>query len=257
MKRFSPVTTFVLGLIIGALFLGGSLAIADGITVSATTATVTVDGREVSVDAYNIEGSNYFKLRDFTAAVDIGVWYDQAVNTIHIETDKKYDANYAGPDSVIPPATAGYSRTNPAPRDFTQTITVDHYNEKYTVSITLNEVLRGDAAWEKIVEANKYNTPAPEGQEYILANFTVYADDVADDKSVSLSKFDFTPFSSTNAEYSYFSVVMPSPAFGGSIYTGGAHTGYVAFLVDKADAAPKTVYGDDHYGTGGIWFSLK
>lgn len=37
---------------------------------------IFIDGKEVQISGYNIDGNNYFKLRDLAAALDIKVYYD-------------------------------------------------------------------------------------------------------------------------------------------------------------------------------------
>jgi len=66
---------------------GGELAATDGKAKTAvpTTSKVLLDGKEIRLTAYNIDGSNYFKLRDFCAALTISVNYDAATNTIRID----------------------------------------------------------------------------------------------------------------------------------------------------------------------------
>ena len=57
-----------------------------------TTSAIYKDGSPVSFTAYNIDGNNYFKLRDIGAAFSFGVDYDSATNTVVIDTSKGYTA---------------------------------------------------------------------------------------------------------------------------------------------------------------------
>jgi|GEM_PF-3591666 len=59
-------------------------------TPAPTTSKIIKDGAEVSFTAYNIEGNNYFKLRDIGAAFNFGVTWDGAKNTIVIDTSIGY-----------------------------------------------------------------------------------------------------------------------------------------------------------------------
>jgi uncharacterized protein YkwD len=81
---------FILGLILGAVIFGGTAAVASGIIANRTTSTVLINGVEVSVEAYNIDGSNYFKLRDIGQAVDFAITWDGNNNRILIDTSKRY-----------------------------------------------------------------------------------------------------------------------------------------------------------------------
>lgn len=55
-----------------------------------TNSGINLEGREVRFTAYNIEGNNYFKLRDIGQAINFSVVWDGAINTIVIDTDKGY-----------------------------------------------------------------------------------------------------------------------------------------------------------------------
>jgi hypothetical protein len=59
-------------------------------TPAATASTIRLDGAEIAFTAYNIDGNNYFKLRDVGRTFDFDVSWDGAANTITIETDKSY-----------------------------------------------------------------------------------------------------------------------------------------------------------------------
>jgi len=49
-----------------------------------------VDNEEKEMAVYNIDGNNYFRLRDIGKVLDFGVDWDSAENTIIIETSKSY-----------------------------------------------------------------------------------------------------------------------------------------------------------------------
>lgn len=51
---------------------------------------VYLDGTEISLTAYTIQGNNYFKLRDLGAALDFCVEWDGANNTVVIDTARGY-----------------------------------------------------------------------------------------------------------------------------------------------------------------------
>jgi alpha-tubulin suppressor-like RCC1 family protein len=63
---------------------------ADGKAATPTTSKITLDGKDVSLTAYNIGSNNYFKLRDIGQTFDFGVNWDGAKNTIVIDTGKGY-----------------------------------------------------------------------------------------------------------------------------------------------------------------------
>ena len=59
-------------------------------TPTPTSSKIFLNGAEVTFTAYNIEGNNYFKLRDVGATFNFGVDWDGANNTIVIDTGKGY-----------------------------------------------------------------------------------------------------------------------------------------------------------------------
>ncbi len=74
--------------------VGGELNKGDGLAKSATLSTskIFLDGSEVKLTAYTINGNNYFKLRDVAQLFDIGVTWDEATSTIGIDTSISYVA---------------------------------------------------------------------------------------------------------------------------------------------------------------------
>ena len=78
---------FVAGMLAGAVLFGGSAAYAVGVMAEKSANIVYVDGQRVELDAYQINGSNYVKLRDVAKAVNINVYWDGAVQ---IDTDTPY-----------------------------------------------------------------------------------------------------------------------------------------------------------------------
>jgi len=55
--------------------------------VNPTKSKVFVDGREIVFEAYNINGSNYFKLREIGAAVGFSVEWSSIDDSIYINTN--------------------------------------------------------------------------------------------------------------------------------------------------------------------------
>lgn len=55
-----------------------------------TGSSIYLDGKEIKLTAYMIDGNNYFKLRDIAALFDIGVTWDGPTNTVGIDTSISY-----------------------------------------------------------------------------------------------------------------------------------------------------------------------
>ncbi len=71
---------------------GGELALGDGQSKQSTLSTSTIykDGAEVTLTAYNINGNNYFKLRDLGQVFNFSVTWDGANNAVVIDTTQDY-----------------------------------------------------------------------------------------------------------------------------------------------------------------------
>jgi len=73
--------------------VGGELVKGDGKskTATLTASAIYKDGKEIYPTAYNINGNNYFKLRDIAEAFGIGVTWDGVANIISIHTTEPYE----------------------------------------------------------------------------------------------------------------------------------------------------------------------
>ena len=107
MKTRKNWAGFAVGLMCGAVIFGGA-GYAAGVVatpLSETSQKVTLDGQEVSLEGYNINGNSYFKLRDVGKAVDFGVTWDNATRTVQIDTNSGYveEQNPSVPGAVSIP----------------------------------------------------------------------------------------------------------------------------------------------------------
>ncbi len=77
--------------------VGGELAPRSGQAAAKsalqTSSKLYVDGREVALVAYNIDGNNYFKLRDIAKLFDFGVTWDPKRSLVGIDTSVSYTEN--------------------------------------------------------------------------------------------------------------------------------------------------------------------
>lgn len=78
------IAAMVTGMAIGAALVSEAAA---GIVAEPTWQKIYVDGRQVSMTAYNIAGSNYVKLRDIGQQVGFNVYWE---NGVQIDTDAPY-----------------------------------------------------------------------------------------------------------------------------------------------------------------------
>lgn len=86
MKR--NITVFMAGLLTGAALFGGGVAYAAGVIAEHAPQTAYVDGTPVQLEAYNIDGYNYVKLRDIGQAVGFNVYWDGQF--VQMDSDAPY-----------------------------------------------------------------------------------------------------------------------------------------------------------------------
>ena len=80
----------IAGILIGITLFGGSSVLAAGITAERSTNRVYVDGQEVRLTAYNINGNNYVMLRDVGKALGFNVCWDSDAKCVQVESGKPY-----------------------------------------------------------------------------------------------------------------------------------------------------------------------
>ena len=92
---------FLAGLLCGAVIFGGVNAYA-AVLAERSSHKVTVDGVPVSVEAYVINGNNYFQLRDLGKLLDVGVAWNNATRTVEISTGEGYTEEEPGQTAPKP-----------------------------------------------------------------------------------------------------------------------------------------------------------
>ena len=146
-------------LLFACFFIGTTLAApavqaAYGILAERSTQRVYLDGVSIDLEAYNIGGYNYVKLRDIGKAVGFNVYWD---GSVEIQSDQPYTGE-------APPASEGAPEENrnanqldysqyANPDVFTEAYTRDAYNAAYYV---LSGVSYGDLSRTGTVHFDVY-----------------------------------------------------------------------------------------------------
>ena len=79
-----------IGILAGLALSGPAAQAAASIAATLSTQPIYMDGQRVSMTAYSIGGNNYVRLRDIGRAVDFGVTYDAATNSVYIDSTQPY-----------------------------------------------------------------------------------------------------------------------------------------------------------------------
>ena len=97
MSRKREVIFMGIGILAGLALSGPPAQAADYLTARPSTQTFYINGQKTPLTAYLIGGSNYVRLRDVGRAVDFGVTYDAATNSVYIDSTQPYQAEAAQP----------------------------------------------------------------------------------------------------------------------------------------------------------------
>ena len=106
MNRKREAIFMGIGILAGLVLSGPAAQAAISITATLSTQPIYVDGQRVSMIAYSIGGNNYVRLRDIGRAVDFGVAYDAATNSVHINSDVPYVEEMTTSAQTVPSSSA-------------------------------------------------------------------------------------------------------------------------------------------------------
>lgn len=130
MNRKKDIALTLTGMAIG-LALGTPMA-AAALTASPSTQRFYLDGQPLSLEAYAINGNNYVKLRDIGRAVDFGVTYDAATNSVYIDTNAHYQAD--SPARTASPVNVSSCKGTTLPVGERSSLIISPSDVQYTVT---------------------------------------------------------------------------------------------------------------------------
>ena len=110
MRKMKNAALVIVGILVGIAVSGP--AARAGLMANISSQQFYLDGQRVNLEAYEINGSNYVKLRDVGQAVDFGISYDAATNSVNIRPDQPYEEAVKAPAA---PSTGDDTLTNGKP----------------------------------------------------------------------------------------------------------------------------------------------
>ncbi|WP_456273113.1 hypothetical protein [Bacillus sp. AK031] len=153
------------------------------------------------------------------------------------------------------------TRSNPVPMNEVatiETVTTDDSMNEYetTIELSVNEVIRGQEAYQMLTEMNEYNEEAPEGYEWMLVNAKVKVlDSETEDYPFMIDgimNFEFV--SESGDVYSGDIVGTTTPEFSFQMYNGSEKEGYLAGLVKTGEDVTMAY---DSWNGGKVFFNLQ
>ena len=122
--------SFMAGLLTGVMLFGGGVAYAAGVMAEYAPQIAYVDGVPVQMNAYNIGGSNYVKLRDIGQMVGFNVYWDG--QAVQIDSDAPYTGEAPAQDSAS--IRVGSIKGSTLKEGVTSSLIISPSRSDYTVS---------------------------------------------------------------------------------------------------------------------------
>ena len=166
------IFTLLTGLFIGAVITGGASAYTAGILAERSTNRIYVNGQEVQMEAYTINGNNYVKLRDIGKAVRFEVYWDGDEKCVQIESDKPYTGEAPVKVKTSEPASQPEVTTPADDVDAMKQDIVDRTNalrrEKGVAALRVNDKLMRAAQVRAVEMAahTVYSHTRPNGEKF-------------------------------------------------------------------------------------------
>ncbi|MFZ5918120.1 MAG: DUF4352 domain-containing protein [Chloroflexota bacterium] len=143
-------------------------------------------------------------------------------------------ASTDGPDGPAASDKAGASRANPVP--------LGEVASTAEWAIQVQEVLRGDEAWQAILKASDWNDPPTEGFEYALVKVAVERTGSGDARQVSAIDFEITGDAAVLYDMPWLTV--PEPELSAELMAGGVAEGWLAFSIQQGEGNLILVYDE-------------
>lgn len=154
MKKSIP--SFLVGLLCGMTLFGGSVAYAAGVVATPFAdmdQNLTLNGQPIELTGYNINGNNYFKLRDIGEAVGFSVEWNGATRTVEIGTTKDYQAEPAAATGTVTRNIPKVGDVFGCPDGTKYTITdVSRYDKNMFASGSVGELPEATCDWSSFPE---------------------------------------------------------------------------------------------------------
>ncbi len=155
----------------------------------------------------------------------------------------------ATPKPTEPPGEeVGETRANPVPLG--ETASAAQWD------IQVLEMVRGDDAWEALLEASRWNDPPSEGFEYVLVK--IAAERTGDNEAKEIGAVDFDITGSKAVLYEAPWLTNPDPELSAELLPGGTTEGWLSFTVQEGEENLILVYDEAwEWEDEPIYFALE
>lgn len=188
-----------IGLALGFALSSPTAQAVEGILAQRCTSPILLNGAPVEIEAYNINGHNYFKLRDIGKAVGFNAYWNAEDGTVQIETNRPYTGEAPAKVETDKPVSQPEVTAPAADVDAMKQDVVDRTNalrkENGIAALTANDKLMQAAQVraDEMAANTVYSHTRPDGRKYTTVTDCKYigenihriADWALQDKTVS------------------------------------------------------------------------
>lgn len=174
------IFTMLTGLLIGAALTGSSAAAAAGIMAERSHHRVVVDGKEVQMEAYVINGNNYVKLRDMGKAVGLEVYWDSDAKCVQVKSGIPYTGEAPAKTEPNKPVSQPEVTAPTADVDTMKQDIIDRTNalrkESGIAALTTSDKLMQAAQVraDEMAASSIYSHVRPDGRKYMTVTDSQY-----------------------------------------------------------------------------------
>ena len=151
--------TLAVGAALGATLCGGASAAVTSLTATPSANPIYVDGQQVQMEAYKINGNNYVKLRDVGKVIGFNVFWDSGVQ---IDSDADYTGE--APCAAVERPVQDVESVKQEMIDRTNALRRENGIATLTVSDRLMEAAQVRA--EEMAATTTYSHTRPDGSKY-------------------------------------------------------------------------------------------
>ena len=166
------IFTMLTGLLIGAALTGGSAAVAAGIMAERSHHRIVVDGKEVQMEAYIINGNNYVKLRDMGKAVGFEVYWGSDTKCVQVKSGIPYTGEAPAktePNKPVsqPEVTAPTADVDTMKQDIVDRTNALRMENGIAVLTTNDKLMQGaQVRADEMAASGAYSHTRPDGRKY-------------------------------------------------------------------------------------------
>ena len=162
----------LIGLALGFALGSPAAQAVEGILAQRCTSPILLNGAPVEIEAYTINGHNYFKLRDIGKAVGFNVYWIAEDRTVQIETGQPYTGEAPIRTEDVESDLQSEPNASTVDVDFMKQDIVERTNalraERGIASLTTNDKLMQAAQVraDEMAANSVYSHTRPDGREY-------------------------------------------------------------------------------------------